>query len=221
MANRRDIQFTYTPHNKATILDCNFTVDSTNADGISGLETSARIASVYMHTSTTPSAGNPNPDAGFILINLQDNYNTFLGMNSARVVPLTGSELTTGLTVGTAYVITTVGASTRAQWTTAGLPVHITPAIGVSFLAAATSIAGGGKAKAVLSSAIYSIEIVGDPNLMNSNGAHSAGAGRGMQLILKALGPTATADTALVETAPADGSKIFLSFYLNNSAFGV
>jgi hypothetical protein len=221
MANRRDIQFTYTPHNKATILDCNFTVASANADGISGLEKSGRIASVYMHTSTTPSAGNPNPDDGFIVVNLQDNYNTFLGLNAARVVPVTGSGLTSGLNVGTAYVISTVGASTRAQWTTAGLPASVTPAVGVSFIAAATSIAGGGEAKAVLSSAIYSIEIVGDPNLMNSNGAHSATGGPGMQLILKALGPTAADDTALIPKAPADGTKIFLSFYLNNSAYGV
>src|ERR1017187_1512896 len=55
MSNRRDIQFTFNPHNKATILDCNFVVDAANGngDGIRSLKQSGRIKSVYMNTSAS------------------------------------------------------------------------------------------------------------------------------------------------------------------------
>lgn len=214
MANRRDIQFLYNPHNKATLLDCNFTVAATNGAGITGLAPSGRISTVFMHTSTTPVVGNPNPAAGYIYAILDDNYNKFLGAKAFVTSAVTGSALTSGLTVGVAYVITTVGASTRAQWTTAGLPANITPALGVSFIAKATSIAGGGAVKAVAASGIDHVELIGAANLMNSNGANVLGLGSGMQLIFACY-------SAGSLTAPAAGTQIYLQVYLNNSAFGV
>lgn len=53
MSNRRDIQFTYNPHNKLTLLDCNFIVDSTNGNGagIRSLDKGGRIARVFMKTT--------------------------------------------------------------------------------------------------------------------------------------------------------------------------
>ena len=218
MANRRDIQFFYTPHNKATLLDCNFIVDSANGNGlgIRSLKPSGRIANVYMHTSATPAAGNPNPAAGLIVVQLQDNYNTYLGGFSGFVSPLSGSTITSGLTVGQAYVIVSLGSSTAAQWITAGVPSQITPSVGVAFIAAATSIAGGGavQALAAAGSGIDHIEVVGDSHLANSSIQTTVNSGIGMQIILvcKAAGVT---------TAPADGTVIGLAFYMNNTNFGI
>ena len=216
MANRRDIQFFYTPHNKATLLDCSFVVDSANAAGITDLQQSGRIASVYMHSSS-PSSSNPNPASGIILVNLQDNYNKYLGGFNQVTAPLDGSDISTGLGIGGLYIISDLGASTLAQFQAAGLPKNITPAVGVAFIAKATSIAGGAKVQALATngSEIVKIDIAGNPSLANSNGAHVLGAGNGMQLIFVCYDETNSI------AAPLNGSQINLAFYLNNSAQGV
>lgn len=216
MSNRRDIQFTYNPHNKLTLLDCSFIVDSTNGNGlgIRSLKESGRIASVYMNTGATPAAGNPNPEAGVIYVTLRDNYNAYLGGGAGFVSPVNGTPTAT-LTAGNPYVIVSLGSSTRAQWTTAGLPANISPAVGVSFIAKA-NISGGGMCElpATAGSNIDHIEVFGNANLMNSNGANVLGAGNGMQLILLCYKGNAL-------TAPADGTVIGLTFQMNNSAQGV
>ncbi|CAN5950594.1 unnamed protein product [Sphagnum jensenii] len=216
MANRRDIQFMYSSHNKATVLDCSFIVDSTNGNGfgVRSFKNSARVASVYMH-STVPNSLNPNPESGIIVVNLQDNYARYLSGYSGFVSPLSGSTITSGLTIGAPYVIVSLGSSTVAQWQTAGLATTITPAIGASFIAKATSIAGGGavQAPATAGSGIDHIEVIGDPNVMNNSSASVLGQGGGMQFILGCYYNDAI-------TAPADGTTIGLNFYLNNSAFG-
>jgi hypothetical protein len=281
MSNRRDIQFTYNPHNKATILDCSFVVDSRNGNGqgTRSLKDSGRIKSVFMNTSaaftgtshssvlvdsisggtaslvvgmlvqgsgvpagaviasivdsssvtlnvpTTTSttgsityqlAGNPNPAAGVIVVNLQDNYNRYLGGYAGFVSPVSGSPISSGLTVGAPAIIVHLGASSLAQWQAAGLPLTLVPAVGVSFIAAATSVAGGGLVEVPLAggSGIDHIEVLGDANLMNSNGVNVVGAGLGMQLILLCFKNGVLA-------APANGCVIGLNFYMNNSAQGV
>lgn len=221
MSNRRDNQFTYTPHNKATILDCSFIVDATNGNGlgIRSLKDSGRISSVYMHTSATPAAGNPNPDAGYILVTLQDNYNRYLGGYSGFVGPVSGTPIlvTTGVTAGLAYVITSMGNTTAAGFHALGVPANITPAVGVSFIASATTTTTGTgtiMVPAATGAGIDHIEVIGDANLMNSNGSYTLGAGNGMQLILACYKNG-------VLTAPAAGTVIGLNFYMNNSAQGV
>lgn len=224
MSNRRDIQFTYNPHNKATILDCNFVVDSTNGngDGIRSLKKSGRVNSVYMHTSATPSAGNPNPAAGYIVVNLQDNYNRYLGGYGGMASPVSGTPIVVTaagahLVVGNVYIITLLGTTTAADWQAVGVPSYIVPAVGVAFVAKATG-AGVGSGVVMVpkvgGSGIDHIEAIGDANLMNSYGAHIIGSGNGMTLILSCL-------SAGVLTAPNDGSVIGLNFYMNNSAQGV
>lgn len=301
MSNRRDIQFMYSPHNKATMLDCSFVVDSTNGNGlgIRSLKPSGRIASVFMNSSpaattatsvfasgvslitlssvvnivpgevvtdsttggnisggttvlqvfsatnqiqlSAPTAGasasspgdtlsfamvpslvgNPNPEAGVIIINLQDNYNRFLSGFGGRVVALSGSSISSGLTVGNPYVIVSLGASTAAQWQAAGVPMNITPAVGVAFIAAATSVAGGGlvQAPAASGDGIFSIDGIGDANQMNSNGATVLGAGQGMQLMFGCYKDSAA--DAPVLAAPSNGAVISFVLYMNNSAQGV
>lgn len=216
MSNRRDIQFFYTPHNKATLLDCSFTVDSTAAAGVTNLQQSGRIASVYMHSSS-PSASNPNPASGVILVNLQDNYNKYLGSFNSVTAPLDGTDIDTGLGIGGLYIISDLGASTLAQFQAAGLPDNITPAVGVAFIAQATSIAGGAQVQGLATngSEIVKIDLAGNPALANSNGAYVLGAGNGMQLIYVCYDETNSI------AAPLNGSKINLGIYLNNSNVGV
>lgn len=244
MSNRRDIQFLYNPHNKATLIDCKFTVASTDAAGvgITGLNKGGRIANVFMNTSaaftgtshtsvlidsiastaslavgmpvqgsgiaagttiasivsatsinlsaatsssttgsiTYQAVGNINPAAGYAIIQLQDNYNRYLGGFNAVVSPVTGSALTinsgTPLTVGVPYVIVTLGTTTTVQWHTVGVPLGTTPAIGVAFFAAATSGSGNGTVKALGSSGIVAVEVIGNSNLsIVSNGAQLIG----------------------------------------------
>jgi hypothetical protein len=223
MSNRRDIQFTYTPHNKATIIDCAFTVASSDSGGagVTSLDQGGRISSVFMHTSSTPASGNPNPQSGIIVVNMQDNYNKFLGVKASLLSPESGSSISISgssvMTVGHVYTITALGTSSQANWVAVGVPSNITAAVGVSFIA---SVTGGGtgtgtvQAPASAGSGIDHVEVIGLPDDMQSNGAIVAGAGNGMQLILACFSGGAL-------TAPANGTRIRLEFYLNNSAQGV
>jgi hypothetical protein len=219
MSNRRNIQFTYTPHNKATILDCQFTVAHTDAAGygVNNLNKSGRIATVYMESSV-PNALSPDPAAGYICVTLQDNYNHLLDAIASFSSPVSGTSLSisgSGMTVSGAYVITALGTSSQAAFQVIGLPANITAAVGVSFIASATGGATGtGTVAAPISSGIDHIELVGNPNLMNANGAYTLGNGQGMSLIFACYKNT-------VLTAPTDGSVIAIQFYLNDSAQGV
>lgn len=111
LGNNRGHLYSY--GGQPVLIDCNFTVDATNANGVTGLKGQG-VKNVYMHTSTTPSAGNPNPAAGYALIQLESNYNRYLGNFSSLSSPVTGSALPidasdAALTAGIPYVITSVG----------------------------------------------------------------------------------------------------------------
>lgn len=287
MSNRRDNQFTFTPHNKATILDCSFIVDSTNGNGLGvrSLKDSGRIQNVFMHTSasfvgtthtgtnvvdsisggtasfivgmqvqtadlpagaviasivssssitvsvlattghggatiTLQAPGAPGgvtgPAAGVIVVNLQDNYNRYLGGYAGFISPVSGSAISSGMTIGASYVIVSLSASSLAQWQAAGLPIQLTPAVGVSFIAKATSVAGGGLVETFLAggAGIDHIEVMGNANLMNANGQWSPGQGPGQQIILLCFKNG-------VLTAPNNNTVIGLNLYMNNSAQGV
>lgn len=171
-------------------------------------------------TSTTGSftyqaIGNPNPAPGVILIALQDCYNYYIGGFSGQVSPSTGGLLTSGLTVGVPYTIAVLGASTLAQWQAAGVPVGITPAVGVVFIAQATSVAGGGSVIASGVSGIDHIEALGDPNKTLISNAGPKGQILGVQsnayLVFQCL-------AAGVRTAPADNTVIGMAFYMSNSS---
>ena len=151
--------------------------------------------------------------SGYCKIQFNNNFNKFIGMAFVAQSPLTGSELTSGLTVGVPYVITTLGASTLAQWNTAGVPAGLTPSIGMSYVAAATSIVGGGKVKLAGSSGVLSCEVVGDPNqsISNSNITTNGGA----YLMLKFL------DAAGALAAPADGSVISITARFDGSSVSI
>lgn len=216
MSNRRNNQFVFTPHNKTTLLDCSFIVDSSNGNGlgIRSLKGSGRVANVFMNTSATPASNNPNPAAGYIVVQLQDNYNRSLCGCMAIASPTTGVPMTTGLTVGVPFIIVSLGSTTTAQWQTAGLASTVTPAVGASFIAAATSVAGGGSVIAAGTSGIETLELIGDPNLMNSSNPSILSGSVGMQFIFQCL-------TGGVLATPVNGTVISLMFELNDSAQGV
>lgn len=208
MANRYLNQFYYTFHKMPALVDCNFIVDSTNGNGL-GIRSlkGPGIKAVYMHTTQTPAAGNPNPGSGVIVVQLQDNWFRYFGGFSGQVQPVSGTPLT-ATTANVAYVITSLGTATAAQWQAVGLPAGFVPAVGMAFIATASATIGGSatvEVSAAAGSGIDHIEVLGDPNTtINTPAAPS-------QIILQCF-------AGGTKTAPADGSVIGLSFYLSNSS---
>lgn len=179
----------------------------------------ATTTSVAGGTITYQAVGSPNPAAGLIWTSLQDNYNSYLWGNVGFVGPVSGTPIlvTTGVTAGNAYVIVSLGTTSTAQWQLLGVPANITPAVGVSFVAPITTTATGTgaiEAQATNGAGIDHVEVIGDPNLMNSNGATILSMGNGMTII-SACYKNGTL------TAPATGTVMGCMFYLNNSAQGV
>lgn len=210
----------YSHHTMPVLLDCNFVVDSTNTNGlgIRNLKGPA-ITAVYMHTTATPAAGSPNPGAGTILVRVSDPYNRYFTGFDARISPTSGTPVkidNAALTAGVAYIISTLGNSTAAQWHAVGVPAGVTPAVGVSFIAASTGPGANTSTSRVMTAAaagsgVATIETVGDPTL-SSNPSPSANQGYGAQFIFQYRNYAGTI------TAPADGTTIALAFYLSNSS---
>lgn len=211
-------------------IDVNFVVDSTNGNGLGirslkgpGYSTAAGVpgvSNVFMHTSTTPAGGNPNPAAGLIVVQFAKNYSAYIGGYSGAVSPLTGSALTLSagggaIVAGNAYVIVSLGTTTTAaNFVTAGLPVGNVAAVGAAFIATAAAATGTGlgnaQVQAVGVSGVMSFEIMGDAN-QTLNGTS------GSQLILQCLAPTVSGSayqTPMLPTAPANGSVIGLRFVM-------
>lgn len=234
MANRNfpNGRAIYIPHVKPVLIDCNFVVDSTNGNGL-GIRSlkGPMIQNVFMHTSASAGTGNsnpntpnvvvtnPNPASGTIVIQFQDNFNRSLSGWDSKVSPLSGSPLlvaSAGLTAGIAYVIVSLGTTTTAAWHALGVPIGVAPAVGVSFIAAATSALGTGAVEitAAAGTGICSIETVGDPNLSIAPNP-LVNQGFGAQMILQCR------DYAGAIAAPAAGSVISLNFYINDSSVQV
>lgn len=196
-------------------VGCNFIVDSTNGNGL-GIRSlkSQGIANVYMHTSATPAAGNPNPAVGYILVEFALPYAGYVNGTSGFVATVSGSAInvTSGLTVGQAYVITSVGTTTAAQWQTLGLPINLTPTVGQCFIAITASAGSGtGVVEVPLAagSGISHIEVAGDPNQSVATNNATGGS-----MVLICLGATSSSVTTLAPTAPANNTVIGLAFNL-------
>lgn len=209
---------------KPVLVSCQFKVDAANTNGlgISALK-GPLIQNVFMHSSAaTPSTlPQANPAAGYIVVQLQDNFaGNLSGIQGIIQSPLSGSGLliaSAGLTVGLPYVITVLGTTTVAQWNVLGVPKGVVPAVGVSFVALATSATGTGAVQvpAAAGSGIFTFELVGTPNVSIAP-APSANQGWGAQYILRCLKDSAS-DAPVIGT-PADNSIIALNFYLSDSS---
>lgn len=205
-------------------LDLQFAVAAANANGlgITSLKSNGYVRNVFMHTSQTPGSNdgalNPNPAVGIALIQLKNNFNTFLGMDATVQSPVTGSALTS-TTAGNVYQIVTVGTTTAAQWLTNGLPAGITAAPGVAYVSIATGAIGGtGTVKALAPSGTTRIEIAGNPILTNNTNIYSSG---GLYLIAQFLGATSSSVTTLIPEAPLDTSVVNMSLYFDASSVTV
>lgn len=117
----------YSMLSKPVLVDCNFVVDSTNGNGLGIRSLKGQgVKNVFMHTSATPGSNNgylnPNPIAGYALIELAYNYTRYYGGASGLVAPVTGGNLAinaTALTLGTPYIIVSVGHGTLGAATIA------------------------------------------------------------------------------------------------------
>jgi len=220
----------FTGHVMPVLIDTTFTVAPANGLGVTSM-VGPYVQNVFMHTSTTPAVGNSNPATpnvvitnsnpanGTIVIQLQDNYNkcyvvghSIISANGTAVAITAASN---NLTVGVAYTITVLGDATTANWRTVGVPVGITPAVGVSFIALATGAGAGTTARvaptATTGSAVASIEVVGQPNLTMAPDPTTT-QGYGASVILQCR------DYAGALVAPATGSIISVSLLLSNSS---
>jgi hypothetical protein len=203
-------------------LDLSFIVDSANANGlgIRSLKSNGYVRNVFMHTSSTPGVNdgytNPNPVAGYALIQFKNNFNKYLGGFTGFVSPTTGSGLTS-VTNHEPYIIGSLGTTTLAQWQAKGVPPGITPAVGMSFIATATgSIGGTGTVYAPGISGIGSVEVIGNVNTsIANNSVHQNG---GAWMLVQFLAPTSSSDTTPVATAPADESVIGMSCFFDMSS---
>jgi hypothetical protein len=207
----------YSMHTMPVLLDCNFVVDSTNGNGlgIRNLKGPA-IDNVFMNTSAPlAGSGNPNPEAGSIVIQLADNYNRYLSGFSGYIAAL-GSSVTS-TTASDPAVVTSLGTSSAANWLAVGFPAQYLnsatglPNVGAAFIPTSSGAIGGSATiapPAAAGAGIDHIEIVGDPNqTVSSNQPQTVGA----QFIMNCYKNG-------VLTAPSNNSVISLAFYLNNSS---
>lgn len=193
----------YTNVCKPCVVHTQFTVDATNGLGITSLKSNGYVRNVFMHTSTTPSANdgvtNPNPLAGFAMVQLTNNFNYYLGGFAGFVSPSTGSIKidNSAMTTGQVYIISTLGNATLAKWQTIGVPVGVTPAVGVSFVALSNGGAGNTLTSRVSTpsvSGIGAVEVIGLPNTMIANS--SASVNGGAYLFLQFLAPSGSGTIA-------------------------
>lgn len=221
MSNAYNLQFIRSKHYKPILVNTSFTIAATDSAGfgVTGVKGGA-IKAVYGHTSATAGAGNPNPAAGYFMVQFKDNYVKYLGEFAGFQSQNSGSSIliaSAGVTINLTYVITILGTTSLAQWQSIGLPVGITPAVGVAFVASKTGTATGTGAvqvPATSGSTIASIELVGDPSLtLSPSGLGSASP----YLIFRTMAATNSSTTTLIATAPVDGSVMSLSLWFNDS----
>ena len=208
----------YTNVTKPMDVNLNFIVDSTNGNGlgIRSLKSNGYVESVYMHTSSTPATGSPNPALGYALIKFKNNFNVYLGGFSGQVAVLASTNLTS-TTAQSPYVITSIGTTTLAQFQAKGLPQGLTPAVGMAFVATATGSLGGtgtlGAPGVPLSTVVT---VVGNPNLSLNNASIAANAGA--QILVQFAKPTDASTTTLVAGNPPDGTVVGMCFKFDGSS---
>lgn len=169
----------YTNVCKPSVVHCQFAVTPTNGLGVTSLKSNGYVRNVFMHTSTTPTANdgvtNPNPANGYAMVQFTNNFNYYLTGFNGFTAPNSGSDVkidNSAMTAGQVYVITTLGNATLAKWQTIGVPLGVTPAVGVTFVALTNGGAGNtltSRVQVPSTTGISSTEVVGTPNTMISN----------------------------------------------------
>jgi hypothetical protein len=178
---------------KPMVVECSFSVDSTNASGLTSLKSNGYIQQIYMHSSA-PSATNPNPANGIMQVQFKNNFNKFLGVDASVVsASQTSTKIdNSALVVGQVYVISTLGNATLAKWQAIGVPVGVTPAVGVAFIALTDGGAGNVLTSRVMVpnvSGIACVEVFGNSDVMTSA---NIAANNGQYLFAQFLAPSFT-----------------------------
>jgi hypothetical protein len=141
--------------------------------------------------------------AGVYALKLEDNYNRFYNLQVSFESPLTGADITAGsFVVGTLYEITALGTT---DWTLIGLPAGLTPAVGVSFVATGVG-SGTGTVKAFGTAGIFSVQLVGNPQVMD------APSPQGAYVYFR------TMNASNVNTDPTSGSVLYFTVTFRNSS---
>jgi len=209
------------------ISEVSTTIDGGAATGrlfaLTGAVTISAATAITVPASSggvTHVPGTPAP--GTIVIELWPNFNRIYTGGNAVVSPI-GSTTAT-ITAGTAYIVTSLGTTTAAQWIAAGIGKGIVsngpnglPGIGTAFIAALSETIPGAPTVAPTAaggSTIATFETVGDTNQALAPD-WLLGQGYGGQIILQ------TRNYSNMIAAPADGSVISLSFLLSNSSVTV
>lgn len=199
----------YSFHVAPVTITCNFVVDEANGNGtgIRNLK-GPGIANVFMHTSTTPANGNPNPPLGYIIVQLEDNYSLAIAGSTSITSPSTGSASAT-VAANSVYILVSPGTATAAQMQAFGLTPGITPVVGAAFVASQSgTLPGSATAIGTGVSNITNIEAVGDPN---ATIAPAGTPGLGAVQILQCL------KNGTIQQ-PADNTVIGLQIRMNNSS---
>ena len=138
---------------------------------------------------------------------------------STMAAPLPGvpQDGVSGSTTGFTFAVT-VSDTNLADWQGVGLPKGLTPTVGQSFVATATGAgASTGTVKAVGTSKILQVEVIGDPNASFAPQAQGGSANTGAWIMVQFMGLPASGQTPLV-TQPINGSVVGMSFYVDQRA---
>jgi Ice-binding-like len=135
--------------------------------------------------------------------------------------PLPGGPMD-GL-IPTGFTFSVIDYSTNIQdWQGVGLPRGVIPNIGASFVATTTGYAIGGGSTGLVQvpgiSGISDVEVIGDPNQEIAPIPMGGSPNRGAWFLIQFLAPTSSSVTTLVPTAPANGTVVALTFYLEQSS---
>lgn len=140
---------------------------------------------------------NPNPLAGYALIQFKNNFKYYLGGFSGFVSTVqTSTKIdNSALTIGQVYVITTLGNSSLADWQSIGFYPGFTPAVGAAFVATAVGVPGEANTSTSRvmipkQSGITAVEVIGDPNQTISNS--SIASNGGALVLVQFLAPSFT-----------------------------
>jgi hypothetical protein len=110
----------------------------------------------------------------------------------------------------------TVSDTNLGDWQGVGLPKGLTPTVGQSFIATATGAgASTGKVKAVATSGISSVEVIGNPNLSFGPMPQGGSPFVGGWVLVQFLAATSASVTTRIPTAPTTASSVYMSFYVD------
>lgn len=208
MASRIFKQFFYSFNTNPVLLEGQFTVNSAQTSDTNNYKTSSRQGTGLLYAAQV--------GTGVYKLSLTDVYFKFLGAQfCVSGVPNVASHVAVAsLVAGTPYVIDAVGTTSQADWVLAGVPLGVTAAVGVAFVAAAgaSGAAGTGFASPVKTSGIANAEIFGVPDL-----TINPQIGTSPYLMFQTYYATASNSTPLIPANPVDGSVIRYRLLLRNS----